>query len=135
LSDRNQGLDFFLFLLNVENNFRTDEDSDQWFPAKVQEVDKEKRQVLVHYMQWNSRHDEWVASNSPRLRPLRSSARLDTNTNGTPSTPTTAPPNNAASTDFAKDFKVGDKASENEPRETGLNLFDPVLEVNCVTRV
>ena len=114
-----QVLDYCLALKYKINYFkitsRTEEEGEQWFQAKVQEVDKEKRQVLVHYMQWNSRHDEWVASNSPRLRPLRSSARLDTNTNtnGTASTPLpTTPPNNVASIELAKDFKVGDKASK-----------------------
>ena len=35
-------------------------------------------QVLIHYVQWNSRHDEWIACDSPRLRvPLRTSGRHD----------------------------------------------------------
>ena len=35
-------------------------------------------QVLIHYVQWNSRHDEWLAMDSPRLRvPLRTSGRHD----------------------------------------------------------
>lgn len=45
-------------------------DSNEWFPAKVLEVEAEGRGVLVHYMQWNARHDEWIPSNSSRLRPV-----------------------------------------------------------------
>ena len=62
-----------LFLFCLPNMTRTEDSSEQWFPAKVQEIDPEKRQILVHYMHWNSRHDEWVAYNSPRLRSGNSS--------------------------------------------------------------
>ena len=95
---------------------RTDEDTDQWFPAKVQEIDKDKQQVLVHYMQWNSRHDEWVASNSPRLRPVvRSSARFDSSSsNGgmkgsSPTTGSSPVVSNDHTAQLTKDFKTGDK--------------------------
>ena len=104
---------FWLIVCRIEDG------SDQWLPAKVQEVDKDKRQVLVHFMQWNSRRDEWLATNSPRLRPLRSSARLDSN-GITPATPppsttptTTTTMTTPATTDappLTKDFKIGDKA-------------------------
>ena len=34
--------------------------------------------MLVHYHNWNSRHDEWIPIDSPRLRvPPRTSSRLD----------------------------------------------------------
>ena len=40
-------------------------------------------QVLIHYVQWNSRHDEWIAFDSPRLRvPLRTSGRHDSGGGG-----------------------------------------------------
>ena len=40
-------------------------------------------QVLIHYVQWNSRHDEWIACDSPRLRvPLRTSGRHDSGGGG-----------------------------------------------------
>jgi hypothetical protein len=66
---------------------------------------QDNRQILVHYMHWNSRHDEWVASNSPRLRPVRSSSRLDSN--GT--SPTKTHVVSTDTTQLAKDFKTGDK--------------------------
>ena len=66
---------------------------------------QDKHLILVHYMHWNSRHDEWVASNSPRLRPVRSSSRLDSN--GT--SPTKTHVVSTDTTQLAKDFKTGDK--------------------------
>ena len=57
---------------------RDGQGSDKWFSVKVQEVDKEEEEVLVHYHNWNSRHDEWIAIDSPRLRvPQRTSSRHD----------------------------------------------------------
>ena len=47
-----------------------DTNGEHWFPVKVLEV--EAGRVLVHYMNWHSRHDEWIPSNSPRLRPASS---------------------------------------------------------------
>ena len=44
----------------------------------MQEVDVEDAEVLVHYHNWNSRHDEWIPIDSPRLRvPPRTSSRHD----------------------------------------------------------
>ena len=50
----------------LESKSRDSNGGEQWFPAKVLEVEADK--VLVHYMQWNARHDEWIPSNSSRLR-------------------------------------------------------------------
>ena len=53
----------------LESKARDSNGGEQWFPAKVLDIEPEGRGVLVHYMQWNARHDEWIPSNSPRLRP------------------------------------------------------------------
>ena len=37
-----------------------DTNGEHWFPVKVLEV--EAGRVLVHYMNWHSRHDEWIPS-------------------------------------------------------------------------
>ena len=54
----------------LESKARDSSGGEQWFPAKVLEVEADK--ILVHYMQWNARHDEWIPSNSPRLRAAQS---------------------------------------------------------------
>ena len=56
----------------LESKARDSNGGEQWFPAKVLEVEAER--ILVHYMQWNARHDEWIPSNSSRLRPVTSSS-------------------------------------------------------------
>ena len=44
----------------------------------MQDIDEEESEVLVHYHNWNSRHDEWIPIDSPRLRmPTRTSNRHD----------------------------------------------------------
>jgi len=50
---------------------------EQWWEAKVLEVDNEGAEVLVHFAGWNGRHDEWIKMDSPRLQPYtrRSSRR------------------------------------------------------------
>ena len=44
--------------------------SNEWFPAKVVEVDWEDREVLVHFQNWSSRYDEWICMDSARLQPI-----------------------------------------------------------------
>ena len=57
---------------------RDGQGSDKWFSVKVQDIDEDESEVLVHYHNWNSRHDEWIPINSPRLRmPNRTSNRHD----------------------------------------------------------
>ena len=64
---------------------RDGQGSDKWFSVKVQEVDLEDSEVLVHYHNWNSRHDEWIPIDSPRLRvPPRTSSRHDSGSNSIP---------------------------------------------------
>ena len=55
---------------------------DQWFPVKITEVAAGGEKILVHYVQWNSRHDEWIPVDSTRLRvPLRTSGRHESGSN------------------------------------------------------
>lgn len=40
------------------------------YSATIKRIDYDKERVLVHYQQWNHRHDEWFQWSSPFLRPL-----------------------------------------------------------------
>lgn len=40
------------------------------YSATIKKIDYDKERVLVHYQQWNHRHDEWFQWSSPFLRPL-----------------------------------------------------------------
>jgi PHD finger protein 20 len=44
--------------------------NNEWFSAKVVEVDCDEREVLVHFQKWSSRYDEWISMDSARLRPV-----------------------------------------------------------------
>ncbi|XP_059478568.1 PHD finger protein 20 isoform X2 [Neocloeon triangulifer] len=46
--------------------------SDIWYVAKV--VDIEGADVLIHYVNWAARHDEWIPMDSNRIRPLGENA-------------------------------------------------------------
>ena len=76
---------------------------EQWFAVKVTECDQNA--VLVHYVQWNSRHDEWIAIDSPRLRvPLRSSSRHDSGGGGAMD----SAEDGQKASQTSKDFKSGE---------------------------
>lgn len=48
------------------------------YPAKILQVDEKGGQIQIHFEGWNSRYDEWVHYNTPKLRPLvRMSNRKD----------------------------------------------------------
>ena len=119
----------------LESKARDSNGGEQWFPAKVLEVEAER--ILVHYMQWNARHDEWIPVNSSRLRPVTNSGRSSRHNSGggsgdlnevisnnscssnftavaaiTTATTTTTTSSNATTTmplPAHKDFKPGDK--------------------------
>ncbi|XP_006806368.1 PHD finger protein 20-like [Neolamprologus brichardi] len=40
-----------------------------WYTATIEKIDYDKERVLIHYLQWSRRHDEWFQWNSPYLRP------------------------------------------------------------------
>jgi hypothetical protein len=46
--------------------------SDNWYPARVVEVDKDERMVLIHFERWNKRFDQWLEFSSPRIRAMSS---------------------------------------------------------------
>ena len=100
--------------------------TDKWFSVKVQEVDVDGNEVLVHYHNWNSRHDEWIVIDSPRLRiATRTSARHDSGSNQTSNSFSTIEAANESVTSMCggagssiltglsnkatKDFKSGEK--------------------------
>ena len=64
----------------LESKARDTNGGEQWYPAKVLEVEADR--VLVHYMQWNARHDEWIPSSSSRLRPVSSSGKSSRHNSG-----------------------------------------------------
>ena len=64
----------------LESKARDSTGGEQWFAAKVLEVEADR--VLVHYMQWNARHDEWIPSSSSRLRPVSSSGKSSRHNSG-----------------------------------------------------
>lgn len=39
------------------------------YTATIEKIDYDKERVLIHYLQWRRRHDEWFQWNSPYLRP------------------------------------------------------------------
>ncbi|GAB6020004.1 hypothetical protein CHUAL_002754 [Chamberlinius hualienensis] len=52
-----------------------------WYPSRIIQVDWDNREILIHFERWNSRFDEWVSMDSPRLRPItRTSTRKDART-------------------------------------------------------
>ena len=109
----------------LESKSRDSNGGEQWFPAKVLEVEADK--VLVHYMQWNARHDEWIPSNSSRLRPVTSGSSgrssrhssggcndltensVTNNSSSVSQVPPPLQPPSGAIMPAHKDFKPGDK--------------------------
>ncbi|CAH1176132.1 unnamed protein product [Phaedon cochleariae] len=49
--------------------------NNDWFPAKIVEVDYEENEVLIHFEKFSSKYDEWISMNSSRLRPIQASSR------------------------------------------------------------
>jgi len=74
---------------------------DRWWEAKVVEVDPGCSEVLVHFIGWNDRHDEWIKMDSPRLQPATRKTRRSGNGSegGGQAGPSSSP----------KDFKTGDE--------------------------
>lgn len=42
--------------------------NNEWFPAKIIEVDYEENEVLIHFENFSNKYDEWISMSSPRLR-------------------------------------------------------------------
>ena len=42
---------------------------------QIIEVDVSCEEVLVHFIGWNDRHDEWIRMDSPRLQPITRKTR------------------------------------------------------------
>ncbi|XP_063958906.1 uncharacterized protein LOC129267122 isoform X2 [Lytechinus pictus] len=41
-----------------------------WYPAKILQIDESRHQIQIHFEGWNSRYDQWIHYNSPKLRSL-----------------------------------------------------------------
>ncbi|XP_030752279.1 PHD finger protein 20 isoform X2 [Sitophilus oryzae] len=42
-----------------------------WYTAKINEVDYEENEILIHFEKFSNKYDEWISMSSPRLRPLQ----------------------------------------------------------------
>ncbi|XP_050498431.1 PHD finger protein 20 isoform X2 [Diabrotica virgifera virgifera] len=45
--------------------------NNEWCLAKIMETDEEEKEVLIHFIDIPSKHDEWISMNSSRLRPAQ----------------------------------------------------------------
>lgn len=45
--------------------------NNEWYPARIVEVDYEENEVLIHFEKFSSKYDEWICMNSSRLRPFQ----------------------------------------------------------------
>lgn len=45
--------------------------NNEWYTAKIVEVDYEENEVLIHFENYSNKYDEWISMNSPRLRVLQ----------------------------------------------------------------
>lgn len=43
----------------------------KWYEAEIMAIRHDKREVLVHYLNWGVKWDEWISFDSPRLAPHR----------------------------------------------------------------
>lgn len=41
-----------------------------WYPSKVVAINEEDNQVLIHFVRWSSKYDEWMSMDSDQLRAL-----------------------------------------------------------------
>ncbi|KAJ8916175.1 hypothetical protein NQ315_016314 [Exocentrus adspersus] len=49
--------------------------NNEWYPARIVEVDYEENEVLIHFEKFSSKYDEWICMNSSRLRPLQTTKK------------------------------------------------------------
>ncbi|XP_044008198.1 uncharacterized protein LOC122852461 isoform X3 [Aphidius gifuensis] len=75
------GLTFF-----IGSRLEAKDYHNQWFPAKVVEIDWTEREILIHFDKWNSRYDEWIPIDSSRLRKIQPPSSEQTLVSPTPNT-------------------------------------------------
>ncbi|XP_076271046.1 PHD finger protein MBD-R2 [Rhynchophorus ferrugineus] len=46
-------------------------DNNVWYTAKINEVDYEESEILIHFEHYSNKYDEWISMSSPRLRPIQ----------------------------------------------------------------
>ena len=50
-----------------------------WYPAKVVAINEKENQVLIHFIRWSKKFDEWMAMDSDSLRALTKENNDDEN--------------------------------------------------------
>ncbi|XP_072377745.1 uncharacterized protein [Diabrotica undecimpunctata] len=55
----------------INSNVEALDFNNEWYPAKIIETDEEEKEVLIHFIDFPSKHDEWISMNSSRLRPAQ----------------------------------------------------------------
>lgn len=53
-----------------------------WYPAKVVAINEKENQVLIHFIRWSKKFDEWMAMDSDSLRALTKENNDDENSEG-----------------------------------------------------
>lgn len=78
--------------------------ANKWYKSRVLELDEESKQVLVHFLGWNSRYDQWFDLNSNDIKPFSQEKQKNTSSLNTRSTVSTSNASNSKKTD-EKSFK------------------------------
>nr|CAI5838605.1 unnamed protein product [Callosobruchus analis] len=55
----------------INNRIEALDFNQEWYPAKILEVDHQENEVLIHFEKFSSKYDEWVSMTSSRLRPMQ----------------------------------------------------------------
>ena len=55
----------------------TDRTDNNRYPAKVLNVNEEKNQIKIHFIDWNNKYDEWLPCNSDRIHSAEDNSEQD----------------------------------------------------------
>ncbi|VEN36205.1 unnamed protein product, partial [Callosobruchus maculatus] len=86
----------------INNRIEALDFNQEWYPAKILEVDHQENEVLIHFEKFSSKYDEWVSMTSSRLRPMQQ-------TNETIEPVITAPPASIKVAGTTHQFEVGER--------------------------
>ncbi|CAH1985147.1 unnamed protein product [Acanthoscelides obtectus] len=84
----------------INNRIEALDFNQEWYPAKILEVDHQENEVLIHFEKFSSKYDEWVSMSSSRLRPLQQQ---------TLETVTAVPPASKKVSGTTEQFEVGER--------------------------
>lgn len=56
---------------NINSRIEVMDNNNVWHLAKINEVDYEESEVLIHFEKAVNKCDEWISMSSPRLRPFQ----------------------------------------------------------------